>query len=152
MIEVTVIDQQQDRTVDAAAVEIFVQQAVKAIGCQAHEVSVALVDEEQIRAYNRTYRGRDQVTDVLSFGLDNEPDPDGRVNLGDLVICPARADEQAATAGHSLWTEMQILLLHGLLHLSGMDHPEHADDREEGPSDMERAEHRLRGQLIEPEE
>jgi len=147
MLEVTVIDQQSDHAVDAGAVSIFVQQAAETLNCTADEMSVALVDEAQIRAYNRTYRDRDQVTDVLSFGLDDVPGPDGRINLGDLVICPARADEQARRVGHSLWTEMQILLLHGLLHLSGMDHPEDADEQGE-PSAMEQAEQRLRDELI----
>jgi probable rRNA maturation factor len=108
-------------------------------------VSVAFVEPERIREYNRTYRGIDRVTDVLSFGLADGPGPDGRTNLGDLVICAARAAEQSKDAGHPLWTELRILLLHGFLHLLGRDHPE---DHQAGESEMEREEQRLRHALI----
>lgn len=146
MIEVTVTDIQTDQPVDCDAASAFVVRAAEALGCAADEMSVAFVDEVRIRQYNRTYREIDRVTDVLSFGLDGGPGADGRHNLGDLVICPARAVEQAEQAGHSLWTELQILLLHGFLHLLGMDHPEHTGG--DGESEMEKEEGRLRTMLI----
>ncbi len=131
MIEVTVSDLQSGQSVETAPVSGF----------------VALVDEEQIRQYNLDYRGIDRVTDVLSFALDEGPGPDGHINLGDLVVCIARAAEQAQRAGHSLWTELRILLLHGFLHLSGMDHPE-ANDEQGELCEMEVQEQKLRQQLI----
>ena len=145
MIEVTVSNLQVDHPVDQRAVTDFVALVAKETGCPADEVSVAFVEPERIREYNRTYRGIDRVTDVLSFGLAGGPGPDGRNNLGDLVICAARAAEQAEGAGHPLWTELRVLLLHGFLHLLGRDHPE---NREAEESEMEREEQRLRHALI----
>ena len=99
-------------------------------------VGVTLVDGERIRELNRAFRNVDRVTDVLSFPMvqgrlrDAAPaalmgltDPEtGALELGDLVICPARAREQAADYGHSLRREMGYLAAHGLLHLLGYDH------------------------------
>lgn len=147
MIEVTVTNEQQEHPVDEEAVAAFLAGVAEAIGCGADEVSAAFVGPERIRALNRTYRGVDRVTDVLSFALEEGPGPEGRANLGDVVICAARAAEQAGEAGHPLWTEYRVLLLHGFLHLLGMDHPEETD----GPatSAMEDEERRLRRLLIE---
>jgi rRNA maturation RNase YbeY len=146
MIDVTVTDLQSDTGVDCEAAADFVTRVAEALACTADEVSVAFVDEKAIKEYNRTYRGKDTVTDVLSFGLDGVPGADGLHNLGDLVICVARAADQAEKAGHPLWTELRILLLHGFLHLLGRDHPELADGGEE--SEMEQEEGRLRQMLI----
>ncbi|MGI5884835.1 MAG: rRNA maturation RNase YbeY [Candidatus Spyradocola sp.] len=99
-------------------------------------VGVTLVDGERIRELNRAFRGVDRVTDVLSFPLvegrlrDAAPadltgltDPEtGALELGDLVICPARAREQAEEYGHGVRREMGYLAAHGLLHLLGYDH------------------------------
>jgi probable rRNA maturation factor len=107
------------------------------------EVNIALVTDPRIRALNREFRGRDAVTDVLSFsqgpnpkaqvpGLKAQsPRPRRRpptahrpppVFLGDIVIARGAARRQARTAGHSELTELRILALHGLLHLLGYDH------------------------------
>jgi probable rRNA maturation factor len=72
---------------------------------------------------NREFRGQDAATDVLSFPAG--PLPDGRgseIMLGDLAISLPRARAQAAALGHNLELELQILMLHGVLHLAGMDH------------------------------
>ncbi len=98
------------------------------------EISVSLVDEEEIRILNRDYRNKDSVTDVLSFvqytddgfeAFEDEP-----VNIGDLVICTKRAKEQAAEYGHSFEREVSYLCAHGVLHLMGYDHIE-PDDKVE---------------------
>lgn len=73
-----------------------------------------------MRALNRQFRGKDAVTDVLSFPSD------ARGFLGDIVIASGVAARQAKDAGHSLQTEIRVLALHGLLHLLGFDHE--ADD------------------------
>lgn len=90
------------------------------------EVSLTFVDDEQIRALNHQYRGKDAATDVLSFPQDDE---DGFVSipgmarvLGDIVISLPRAKEQAETYGHSLEREVVYLAVHGMLHLLGYDH------------------------------
>lgn len=101
--------------------------------------SLSLVDDEQIRAINASWRGLDQATDVLSFpSLDVRPDAifsarhpdlmdvfsaeDARYDIGDVMISIPRAREQAKEYGHSFHRELSYLLVHGLLHLLGYDH------------------------------
>ncbi|MBQ3235013.1 MAG: rRNA maturation RNase YbeY [Clostridia bacterium] len=103
------------------------------------------VDEEYIKELNRSTRGIDRVTDVLSYpSLDDVRyknvtlkdfplDVDGsgkRVFLGSIVICEKRAKEQAKEFGHSLDRELCYLCAHGFLHLFGYDHITEEDDRE----------------------
>jgi probable rRNA maturation factor len=85
------------------------------------EVSVVFVDGPHIRALNREYRGIDRQTDVLSFPADRLCRPVEGV-LGDILIAVNVARTQAASAGHTLGTEIRVLALHGLLHLAGYDH------------------------------
>ncbi len=93
------------------------------------ELSIALVDEDEMAHLNSQYRGIDGPTDVLSFGCDDPcPAPgDEPITLGDVVIAPALAERQAAELGHSVEHELDVLLVHGVLHLLGYDH-EAADD------------------------
>ncbi len=90
------------------------------------DVSVSLVDNEEIRELNRTYRGIDSPTDVLSFpmmeGEDNLHIPDMPLMLGDIVISLERAAEQSRDYGHSFEREVGFLTAHGMLHLLGYDH------------------------------
>lgn len=88
------------------------------------EMTLALVDDRQIRALNRRYRGVDRVTDVLAFGAapDGLRGPRRPRFLGDVVIGTGAAARQARAAGHPLGTEYRLLALHGLLHLLGYDH------------------------------
>ena len=120
-------------------------------------VSVALVSDRRVRALNRTYRGKDYATDVLSFPATGAPPRRTRGTrrrkpvfpsvssvssvvdsfLGDIVIARGVARRQAREAGHSERTEIRVLALHGLLHLLGYDH-----ERDQGR--MLRVERRLR--------
>lgn len=95
------------------------------------DVCVAVVSDRRMRALNRQFRGKDAVTDVLSFPAQT------RGFLGDIVIASGAARRQAKAAGHDLQTEIRILALHGLLHLLGYDHE--SDDGK-----MARVEARLR--------
>ena len=88
------------------------------------ELSVALVDDDEMRRLNRDYRGKDRTTDVLAFALREgegttvqEPGL-----LGDVVISVPAAARQAEDRGHSLERELAELLVHGILHLLGHDH------------------------------
>ena len=88
------------------------------------DLSIVLVDDARIQALNRDFLAHDAPTDVLSFPAD-EPDPEtGRRYLGDVVISLARAEEQARERGHAAEAEMQLLVVHGVLHLLGHDHAE----------------------------
>ncbi len=76
-----------------------------------------LTDDRELRRLNRQFLGRDYPTDVLAF---SSPGPDGF--LGEMAVSLQRAAEQAREHGHGLEQEVGILMLHGLLHLLGMDH------------------------------
>ena len=95
------------------------------------DLCVAIVSDRRMRALNRQFRGKDAVTDVLSFPAQS------RGFLGDVVIAAGVAKRQAKEASHEIRTEIRVLALHGLLHLLGYDHD--ADDGK-----MARAEARLR--------
>ena len=94
-----------------------------------------LSDDAELQRLNRQFLDRDYPTDVLSFP---SPGPDGF--LGEVAISMDRAAEQARERGHSLENEVEILLLHGVLHLLGMDH-------EKDRGRMARAERRHRQDL-----
>jgi probable rRNA maturation factor len=95
------------------------------------EVSIVLVEPAAIRRLNRQYRGRDSVTDVLAFPIDEDPADDlpgvPRM-LGDVVVCLEQARVQAVELGHSPAEELTTLLAHGTLHLLGYDHEDDADE------------------------
>ena len=93
------------------------------------ELCIKAVDEPTIAQLNEKWMEKEGPTDVLAFpmdelrpGLVNE-DPEEGV-LGDLVLCPEVAARQAVTAGHSTEAEIQLLTVHGILHLLGYDHGE----------------------------
>ena len=93
------------------------------------EVSISFVTNGEIHELNRTWRGIDRPTDVLSFECDNLDDgfscPDEDVfELGDIVIAPDIAEGQAPEYGLSFADETSLLVTHGLLHLCGYDHME----------------------------
>ncbi len=95
------------------------------------EVVVVLSDDDALHALNRRFRGVDRPTDVLAFADDTRgpyvgSGPFPRY-LGDVVISIDRAAEQAAEVGGTLTQELQLLTVHGVLHLLGFDHAEPAD-------------------------
>jgi probable rRNA maturation factor len=113
----------------------YLREAQTAVGLKG-EVSVLLTTDEGIRALNRRFRKKNKATDVLSF-----PTDDPRFgSAGDLAISVETAARQAREQGHSLRVEVRVLMLHGLLHLAGMDH-----ETDEGK--MARKERRLREKL-----
>ena len=86
------------------------------------DVTIALVDDLHIQQLNRDFLGHDAPTDVLSFPAE-EVDPEtSRRYLGDVIISFARAAEQARERRHAIEAEMQLLVVHGVLHLLGHDH------------------------------
>ena len=87
-------------------------------------MSVRITDDNEIQALNLQYRGFDKPTDVLSFPTDfTDPDLDSRY-FGDVVISYPRAEEQSKIRGHPVEAELQLLVVHGVLHLLGNDHAE----------------------------
>jgi probable rRNA maturation factor len=92
------------------------------------ELTLTFVDREEIAALNVEHLGHEGATDVLSFPLDDD-DPGAGVPLllGDVVVCPAVAVEQASTHAGTLDDELALLVIHGVLHVLGHDHAEAAD-------------------------
>jgi probable rRNA maturation factor len=106
------------RIIEGAVRETLGQQAA------AVDVTIVLSDDAHLRDLNRKYLGIDAPTDVLSFTA-AETDPEtGRAYLGDVVISVPQAVMQAGAAGHPLESEIQLLVVHGVLHLLGHDHAE----------------------------
>lgn len=89
-------------------------------GLNGVEVSLYFTDDQVIRKLNRSYRGKDKATDVLSFIFD-EPAGSYRL-LGEVVISVDTAQRQAQELGHSLEEEIKRLIVHGFVHLLGYDH------------------------------
>ena len=88
----------------------------------AGELTLTFVDLAEIAELNREHMDADGPTDVLSFPLDDDPSPGVPVLLGDVVVCPAVAAEQAPTHAGSLDDELALLVVHGVLHVLGHDH------------------------------
>lgn len=91
-------------------------------------LTILVTGDAEIQALNRDFMGSDAPTDVLSFPS-GEPleDEGGEIYVGDIIISLERAAEQAAQAGHSLAQEVELLTVHGVLHLLGHDHASDAE-------------------------
>ena len=112
----------------------YLREAQAAVGLRG-EVSVLLTTDDGIRGLNRRFRGKNKATDVLSFPVEA-----GFGVAGDLAISVETAARQAGEQGHKLSVELRVLMLHGLLHLAGLDH-----ETDDGA--MARKERRLRAKL-----
>ncbi|HMK55823.1 MAG TPA: rRNA maturation RNase YbeY [Dissulfurispiraceae bacterium] len=119
------------RTIAAALMRLSGRRRVRGVNLSAGvsfdpseaSVSVMLVGDRKMRELNHAYRGVDRTTDVLSFSqLEGMTVEQAITELGDIVISPAQAARQAAESGNDFDSEMQRLLVHGLLHLIGYDH------------------------------
>ena len=109
-IEVIGIDAVGPGGPTAVEVEELCALALSSAGIEEGHVAVEFVDEERIRDLNREHRHRDEPTDVLSFGVDEDGASAGPRELGDVVICPAQTGD------------LREAVIHGSLHLTGMDH------------------------------
>lgn len=99
----------------------WLKELVREVAPEADSFAVSFVDDDQMRQLNRSYRGRDSSTDVLSFP--GETTHEGW-HLGDVAVSVSTARRQADRAGRPSYREVQTLLLHGLLHCLGYDHEE----------------------------
>jgi len=107
-----------NQLMEHAAQAVFSRQAQH----EQEDASLVLTDDAQLQELNRQFREIDAPTDVLSFP-DGEIDPDtGACYLGDVLISYPRAVSQALAGGHPVEAEIQLLVVHGMLHLYGYDH------------------------------
>ncbi len=129
------LDRQRRRRVSRPRLRRVLRGAARALSVSG-EVALVLAGDRAVRTLNARYRGKDKPTDVLSF-----PGPGGDVGLGDIVISVARAERNARGLGRSLAQELDVLALHGFLHVLGYDH-------ETDGGVMDRLEGRLRRRLL----
>jgi probable rRNA maturation factor len=107
-------------TLDVSRIESFAE-TLRARVARGREFHCLITGDAELRLLNLTYRSKDYATDVLSF-------PGEGPYLGDIAISLARARAQARQYGHTIEDEVRILMLHGLLHLKGMDHESDAGE------------------------
>jgi len=93
------------------------------------EVNVSLVDDDYMTELHIKWMDEPGTTDVLSFPMDMPETPGEAVTLGDIVISPVVAAEQAKAQGHSIEHEIFILAVHGLLHILGHDHADKSEEK-----------------------
>jgi probable rRNA maturation factor len=93
------------------------------------EINVSFVDDDYMTELHIKWMDEPGTTDVLSFPMDMPETPGEAVTLGDIVISPVVAAEQAKAQGHSIEHEIYILVIHGLLHIIGYDHADKAEEK-----------------------
>jgi probable rRNA maturation factor len=155
-VEVFAADEQDAHPVDTMRWVRLAQAVLAAEGVRGEaELSMLFVDEKSIADLNKRFLGKDGPTDVLAFPIDEEPAESGRspdsggsgpgftsepddipTLLGDVVICPAVAARNAPEHAGTYEDELALLVVHGVLHLLGMDHLE--DDEAEAMEARER--------------
>lgn len=124
---------EQDLEVDATELVALARHVLVQRGVPADmEVALLLVDRDTIAGLNGQHLGKEGPTDVLAFPIDEpgETPPGIPAVLGDVVLCPAIAYEQAASFGRTGPEELRLLTVHGILHLLGMDHATPDEERE----------------------
>jgi probable rRNA maturation factor len=133
-LEIVVLNRLRRRRVDAARLRRVLQGAGRHLRVSG-ELALVLAGDRLVHRLNRDYRGKDRPTDVLSF-----PGDGGEAGLGDVVISVPTAERNARRLGRTLPQELDVLALHGLLHVLGHDH-------ETDGGEMDRLERRLRHRL-----
>jgi probable rRNA maturation factor len=119
MIEI--INRQRKQTINKNRFRILLARLVDHYQLEDPEITLAFVNNKAIQELNRKFLGKNAPTDVLSFPL-GEQGADGKYYLGDIIISVPRAHQQALERKHNLEKEMEILTIHGFLHLMGYDH------------------------------
>src|SRR2546427_11240040 len=139
MIEL--INRQRHRKLNSQEWREFAERALQAIDSTKQSVTIVFVSDAAIKKLNRQFRGKNYATDVLSFPTKAEDfETDNQSQLGEVVISVERAAAQARENGLTFSNEVQLLILHGVLHLSVHDH-------EAADGEMSQLELRLRKKL-----
>jgi probable rRNA maturation factor len=115
--EISVLNRQRRQPVSVVRLRAVLTDAAIALGARHRAMTLVLAGDRLVRDLNARYRAKDQTTDVLAFRADH-----GGADLGDVVISVETAARQAGALGHTAQKELEILALHGLLHLMGYDH------------------------------
>jgi len=132
-LHVVLLNRQRRRRVDVSRLRRVLRSAARALRVSG-EVALVLAGDRTLHRLNRDYRGKDTPTDVLSF-------PGEEAGLGDIVISVPTAERNARRLGRTLPQEIDVLALHGFLHVLGYDH-----ETDDGA--MDRLEQRLRRRIL----
>jgi probable rRNA maturation factor len=129
-MDVFVANEQSDVAVDEHRLVSLVRVAASEEGVDPRaEVTVLLVERAAMASLKEKWLGESGPTDVLAFPMDDQVPDEEPYILGDIVICPDVAREQAMSAGRKVSEEVDLLLIHGFLHLMGYDHVKPQDAR-----------------------
>jgi len=131
-LEILIKNQQKTIKINQRKIREIVKKALQFLKVdEKTEVSILFTDDKFIRSLNNKYRGIDKSTDVLSFSLwegsVKTPESESDKLLGDIIISVETAQRQADNLNHSMEKELTVLLIHGLLHLTGYAHEEDKD-------------------------
>jgi len=131
-MEILIKNQQKIIKVNQKKIERIIKKVLQNLKVDEEtEISVLFTDDKFIRSLNNKYRGIDKPTDVLSFSLQEGAIKSLEVEsdklLGDIIISVETAQRQADNLNHSMEKELTVLLIHGLLHLTGYDHEKDKD-------------------------
>lgn len=116
-------NRQKKIKIDIRRLQLITRKVLSYLGLIDHELSLIIVDNEEIRDINKNYLGKSSPTNVISFSMSEGEF--GNVNpnmLGDIVISAEKANEDAAKSGISFNDEFDYLVIHGILHLLGYNH------------------------------
>jgi probable rRNA maturation factor len=127
MIEI--LNQQRRHRIRTNRFRELLKALIERYALDAPEVTVAFVNNKAIRELNRKFMKKNAPTDVLSFPL-GEKGADGKFYLGDIIISVPQAFKQAKERKQSLERELEILTVHGFLHLMGFEHQEGMEEEE----------------------
>lgn len=131
-MEIEVFNQTTKKEIDPLLKElqVYLKEIAKEEGLENILYNVILVDNTEIQRLNKEYRGKDSVTDVISFALEDDETSKTDVIrvLGDIYISLDKAESQSIEYGHSLKREIFFLATHGFLHLLGYDHMKKKDE------------------------
>jgi len=125
----------------------FIQKVLHYMNIDAWELSVVLCDNTFIKNLNAIYRGKNEVTDVLSFPQDQPRIPGETMHAGDIIISGSMVKDNAVRFNVSYEEELKRVVLHGILHLTGMDH-ETNDPAERMLRKQERILHSVGGERL----
>lgn len=146
-----VIDEQSAVAVNVAHLSALARSVLVDHGAAGGELSLTFVDEDVMADLNQRYLDGDGPTDVLAFPLDGLPDAEPPADsavptlLGDVIVCPSVAERNAGARSVAIGDELALLVVHGVLHVLGMDHAEPGQALE-----MQSAERRLLAGLHPP--
>lgn len=134
-MEILINDEQDKVSLDEDINKLLEEVAIECLLIEGmdddYELSITLVDDKEIRELNKTYRGMDKSTDVLSFPMYEESEELPYTPLlGDIVISIETAKRQSEEFGHTVDREIAYLTAHSMFHLLGYDHLEDDDKKE----------------------